>query len=52
MGGIAALSSKLAEEISFEVENTEHEPEFLKDFKAEGIWKVSLNDRSRYHFAV
>lgn len=37
----AALSTKLAEEIKFEEENAEPgEPDFLKDFKAEGVWTV------------
>jgi hypothetical protein len=37
----AALSTKLAEEIKFEVENAEAgEPDFLKDFKATKTWAV------------
>ncbi|GAA5890489.1 hypothetical protein JCM5296_005061 [Sporobolomyces johnsonii] len=38
----SALSTKLGEEIKFETENGDAsaEPDFLKDFKAEGTWKL------------
>jgi complement component 1 Q subcomponent-binding protein len=38
-----ALSQKLAEELQYEKESNKEgsEPEFLKTFKAEGIWQVS-----------
>ncbi|CEQ40302.1 SPOSA6832_01929 [Sporobolomyces salmonicolor] len=38
----SALSTKLGEEIKFETENGDAsaEPDFLKDFKADGVWKL------------
>lgn len=40
----APLSLKLAEEIKYETENSDQsEPEFLTEFKSEGVWKVRLN---------
>lgn len=39
---LAPLSLKLAEEIKYETENSDQsEPEFLSEFKSEGVWKVS-----------
>jgi complement component 1 Q subcomponent-binding protein, mitochondrial len=36
-----ALSAKIAEELTYEKEAAlESEPEFLKEFKSTGIWKV------------
>lgn len=41
----AALSSKLAEELSFEetaAAEAPEEPEFLRDLKEAGVWTVSF----------
>lgn len=38
----AALSAKIGEELQFESEHAdESEPEFLQEFKKEGVWQVS-----------
>jgi complement component 1 Q subcomponent-binding protein len=38
-----ALSAKIAEELAYENEaEIESEPDFLKEFKNSGIWKVCL----------
>lgn len=40
---VAALSTKLGEELQFERDNADlaAEPDFLAAFKAEGVWKAS-----------
>ena len=42
-----ALAAKLQEELSYEVEGVtpKETPAFIKDFKAEGIWKVRFYSR-------
>ena len=36
-----ALSQKLAEELQYETEaNSSADPDFLKSFNAQGVWKV------------
>jgi hypothetical protein len=42
----ASLSAKIGEELQFEAEHAEEgEPEFLQEFKKEGIWQVSDHAR-------
>ena len=43
VSSIAALSTKLGEELQFERDNADlaAEPDFLAAFKAEGVWKAS-----------
>lgn len=39
--GDVALTQKLSEELQYEKEaGTEAEPDFLKSFKAQNVWKV------------
>lgn len=47
MYGSESLSAKLAEEIKFEKDSNDPyaEPEFLTNFKEEGVWKVRFPTR-------